>query len=723
MTHNLIGLAGFASGWMLLWAAAGAIPLVLHFLYRRRQTVVAWAAMRVLLQVLEKEAKRVHLEQLLLLVLRMLILVVLALALARPFWRSDDDLASTESRQPASTWIIAIDVSYSMSFRADAETRLHAAQRRATEIIETAPEGDAFALISLGRPTRPAIAEPTLDRLWAIAELNRLTINEAGCDLDSGLTMIAAISQRAEQDESLPPVIRIVILSDLGDDIWQSAVDGIGAKKLRELGSKFQLDIESFGGDSTSNVAITNIRPDGSSAIVGQPLAVDVTVKNFGATEVSELPVQFVVNNNTVASEAIGLSAQESKTLRFSYVPKAAAPCVLGATIPTDRLPADDRRWHIVDVRQGYDVLFVEQQPGDSRVTSLSLQPNKTAMHFVQPTSVSVFELASIDFAKWQVIILNDLVGPDSSNFARLERFVRAGGALVVLLGRRANSTVWNESESEQPLLGFELIEPSAIESWGIDPLDYRSPIVAPFAGFPDAGLLTTPIFRYWRIRSAAEGISQRTVDLATTQGEPLLTRHRLGNGSVTCMLSAPQTSVTDDGAWNAIATWPSFVPLMQRLLQTAMDTGSAGRTVLAGEPLLGRLRGAVPFAGQGSHTLTVVKPDKTTTQIVGESARDDGASPWDFGQTQQSGIYTVSDQGGSEQLYAVNVNLSESSLTSIRLEDLPKPSAPRALTRAWTLPRNATANSGFATALLMALGCLLVTESALAWALGKRAG
>ena len=85
-----IAVAGFASGWMLLWGLAAAIPILLHYLYRRRQTLVRWGAMKLLLQVIEREAKRVHLEQLLLLIVRTLVLIVLAIALSRPFWLSDD---------------------------------------------------------------------------------------------------------------------------------------------------------------------------------------------------------------------------------------------------------------------------------------------------------------------------------------------------------------------------------------------------------------------------------------------------------------------------------------------------------------------------------------------------------------------------------------------------------------------------------------------------------
>ena len=80
----LLAFWPFASGWMLLWGLAAAIPILIHFLSRRRYDEVPWAAMDFLLAAIRKHARRWRLEQLLLLVVRTAILLLLALALADP---------------------------------------------------------------------------------------------------------------------------------------------------------------------------------------------------------------------------------------------------------------------------------------------------------------------------------------------------------------------------------------------------------------------------------------------------------------------------------------------------------------------------------------------------------------------------------------------------------------------------------------------------------------
>ncbi len=723
---HILAATGLASAWMLWWSLAAAIPVLLHYLYRRRQTTIPWAAMQLLLQVVEREAKRVRLEQLLLLILRTLILLVLAVSLARPFWESSDDGPVAFRDSPATNWIIAIDVSYSMGYRVDNETRLQAAQRRAIELVETANEGDAFALVALGRPPRGVIARPSFDRQAVVAELGRLSINDAGCDLSGGLQLIADIAERAQQDQSLPRQIRISVLSDLGSDHWQAAVDEAEGKRFKQLGQRYPLDIESLADKTVANLALTNLKLQALRAVVGQSMDIDAVVRNYGERSVEQVPIQLVVDGNTLASQRIDLGPFAEQTVRFTHVPTATGQCLVAVTLPADRLPVDNVRRQVMDVRDNYEVLFVEQLAGDARVLQLSLRPEVSTTLTQSRSTVSVFELSSVELENWPVVVLNDVTSIDQRSHLRLERYVRQGGALICMLGPRTQAAIWNEREKDAELLGFQLLEPASEQSWNIDPLEYKSPIVAPFAGFPDAGLLTTPIFRYWKIQPPKVEPAVWSVELATEQGDPLIVRYRLGAGGVLSVLSAPQSGAAESNNWNAMATWPSFVPLMQRLVQSAIDSAASNNTVLAGETLVGKVSDGklqnVPHQLQ----LTITKPDGSESLIEADEIQSDGAACWTFAQTQQSGEYVVRHPGNRSQLtFAVNVDGSESSLQSIELLQLPKFSPPPPLATVNTAGNSdgVERNPWFVRGWLIALGILLLAESWLAWALGRRVG
>ncbi len=727
-----IALAGFASGWMLLWGLAAAIPILLHYLYRRRQIVVRWGAMKLLSRVIEREARRVHLEQLLLLLIRTLVMIVLAIALSRPFWLSGDDGFGERTAEPPTNWIVAIDVSYSMGYLVEKETRLHAAQRRALEIVDAAGPDDPIALISLGQPPRAVIADPSFDHSAVAAEVERLALNDAGCNVANGLQLIGEMALRAQRDPGHPAQVRVVILSDFGADHWQTAVRGTEAKRLRELGEKYPIELESVAAGEVSNMAVTALHSLNSRVLAGQPIEIDVTVANYSDASVTDLPVQLELDGNTLASQRVDIPAQATAVLHFSEMPDTQGLSVLSASVPDDRLRVDDRRYQVIEVREDYDVLFVEQQAGDARVLQLGLHPMGGSAAAQARSAVSAGRLSGLDLDDWQVVVLCDLERIDSVQLERIDRFVRDGGALICLWGPRTQAANWNDQPLGAELLGFRLLEPSAERSWGIDPLEYRSPLVAPFVGFPDSGLLTTPIFRFWKIeplKPQTTAPDSWQVDLATDTGDPLVVRHRLGAGVVTSLLSAPQTGSSEVHAWNAMAAWPSFVPLIQRLVQTAMDHSLASHSVLAGHPLVGQ-RLASGGSGGVVRSVTITKPDGSESRLAIEDTRAGATVPWTFSQTQQCGVYWASlDNGGQGQPnlmpYVVNVDGSESELKSVPVDQFPRSTAtpPRAVDTPPTRSQIAESSPWFTRTWLFALGVLLLAESWLAWALGRRSG
>src|SRR5688572_24582695 len=78
---------GFLSPWLLLAAAAVAVPVFLHLFHRHESRRTAFPALRYLLRTEREHARQIRLRQLLLLFLRAAVIVLLALAGARPFLR------------------------------------------------------------------------------------------------------------------------------------------------------------------------------------------------------------------------------------------------------------------------------------------------------------------------------------------------------------------------------------------------------------------------------------------------------------------------------------------------------------------------------------------------------------------------------------------------------------------------------------------------------------
>ncbi len=67
----------FINPGMAWFALAGLIPIIIHLLNKQRFKRVRWAAMAFLMEALKKTRRRLQIENLLLLIIRVLILVLL----------------------------------------------------------------------------------------------------------------------------------------------------------------------------------------------------------------------------------------------------------------------------------------------------------------------------------------------------------------------------------------------------------------------------------------------------------------------------------------------------------------------------------------------------------------------------------------------------------------------------------------------------------------------
>src|SRR5438270_1955106 len=74
----------FLSPFLIWGTLLGAIPIIIHLLNRRRFRRVEWAPMRYLKLTIQRNRRRIQIEQLLLLLLRIAIPVLLFIFLARP---------------------------------------------------------------------------------------------------------------------------------------------------------------------------------------------------------------------------------------------------------------------------------------------------------------------------------------------------------------------------------------------------------------------------------------------------------------------------------------------------------------------------------------------------------------------------------------------------------------------------------------------------------------
>ena len=173
----------FLNPFMLAGLSAVSIPIIIHLLNRRKFERVVWAAMRFVRLSVEKNQRRIKVEDMLLLILRCLLLALLALALARPVLRA----AVGAMGFSKVTAVIVLDNSYSITQTDGVEPKFEAAKRAADEVIKTMPTGSSVAVLLCSDVVNKLIPEPTYDLTLASEQIKEAPVFDRGTNLLSGI--------------------------------------------------------------------------------------------------------------------------------------------------------------------------------------------------------------------------------------------------------------------------------------------------------------------------------------------------------------------------------------------------------------------------------------------------------------------------------------------------------------------------------------------------------
>lgn len=208
-----------------------AAPTIAHLLRRGRAREQPFPPAALVPEARATTRERSRLEDRGLLLLRALMILALAVLGAGPLVQCSR-VALGRSGGASVAIAIVVDDSASMRGRVEGDTtRFQKAIEGAKQLLASAREGDAVALVLAGKPARLSLAAGT-DLQAATRALSELRPSDRATDLQSGLALArAALSSLPHKDK------RIVLLSDLADDLPADSGKDVWAP-LPELASK-----------------------------------------------------------------------------------------------------------------------------------------------------------------------------------------------------------------------------------------------------------------------------------------------------------------------------------------------------------------------------------------------------------------------------------------------------------------------------------------------------
>lgn len=724
---SLLAIWQFGSGVMLWWAAAAALPLLIHLWTRRQFRETRWAAMTFLLAAMQKHSRRIKLEQWLLLALRIAIPIVLALALSNPqqigsaIWRG----LTGQGLSDRGHCLLVIDGSFSMDFRNAGVSRFDEARRLASEVIDGNPQGTGHSLLLMAQSTQTIIGDPAFEANDVKQELAALQLTHGGANLLNTLQTIEQTLAEAEKKHGVLPQRRVIFFTDLGKNTWAEVSTPECLQRLAKLEEKgIDVSLTDVGQTAATNQAITELVAESPWVTLHDTTSFRVDLKNetaAGATATlapQRVTVALFVDGQRVNEQRVDLPTNGRASLSFAQRLDSPGEHVIEAVLLDDQLPVDNHRWRWVTVRRALSVLCIEGRYGEADYLMLALRPQKDDSAKIEVRRATESELIEGDLQQYDIVALCN-VGRLSQNEGNvLRQYTERGGNLFVLLGDQVQAASYNERlAGDKPLLPAEIGAVQRGNELRIDPLQYRHPLVAAFRGHQRSGLLTTPVWTYHQLQPLAE--SQLALSLST--GDPVLLAREFGRGR--CLLLALATSplsldrtIDPPRPWSSLSTWPSFPPLMQEAAAYVASKAERDRTVDVWQPAEGIINAAL-----SKPVVLLKKPDGSEDRLA--VTDDQGRTRWQLPGQPRSGALTLhSTDAGEPKLASVVVNpdIRESNLERLAADALPE-----------TL-RTTTANPSSATAsqfgppkswfreLLLGVFGLLLAESLVAWHLGR---
>lgn len=721
---------GFANLLILGWLAAAAAPILIHLWNKRRYREVSWAAIEYLLAAMRKNSRRMRIEQLLLLLIRTAIIVLLVMAVAQPFL---DKIGLPFVAGQRTLKVLVIDGSYSMAYKPTDKSRFDRAKELAEQIVDDSAQGDAFTLILMGDPPAVVVGTPAVEPADFIQEIENLTLPHGGADLPATLTQVERICQAAA-GAGLSRT-EVYFLTDLGRNTWVPETKDAAAadyrQRLGRLAEQASLVVLDLGQTGCENLAVTTVATNEPFVTTAQEVTLTAQVRNFGAQSRNHHLVELHVDGRRVKESYVDVAPGEQSPLTFTHRFDAPGDHVVEIRLGADLLDIDDHRWLSVPVKDHVRVLCVNGKPGSGPMTgatdylALALNPgagDSQSAGVVTAEVIAESALLERDLTQYDCVFLCNVAQFTSSEARLLDGVLQRGGGLVFFLGDQVLAERYNrELGGEQgvrilPARLGEVIHEAQYQ-YRFDPLDYRHPLVDVFKGREQSGLLTTPVYTYFRL--AVEPDSKARVALAFEAGDAAIVEETIHRGrsilvATECSLSSVDPNTKNP--WTTMPAWPSYVPLVQELVSLAVGGKMAEHNVEVGQTLGESLAAVASRA-----TVSVTNPAGASDNV--RMALDATSSRWSYADTGQSGVYRVAlgSPLEREEAFAVNVNTVESDLTKIATEELPREFATHRQTNLDDVDSPAIRQrSGLHKALLYCVLALLFTETFLAWWFGR---
>ena len=697
---------------MLYGTLLVGVPIIIYLINRQRFRRRKWAAMEFLLRAMQKNRRRIRLENLLLLLIRCAIIILLAMAMARPFIRNNVLSSISDKHQ---NWIFALDTSYSMGLKDGTRSLFETAKESMTNIIQSlVNNGDHIVVVTMDADPRVIIEMESMTkakREEIRQAINNLKPGYEGIHLAASLRTILNASRKFESIRNTEIALsekKLILFSDFQRKDWfeeitpkDPAVNNL-LRQLKEANIRMSLaDLK--GSDRNLTVTDFNMTP----MIASQDVWVEfyAEVRNFGKNDFDAVEITFYVDDVEERTNVVRVPAGSSVTARLPYRFLTAGYHSVRAELRGDGLATDNRRYLAINVRESAEVLLIDGEPGDSLLEretlllELAMLPSDSDDVRKAPYTPVIRTVGQVlsetpDLRQYIAILFANVSAADfpGSFIEDLRHYVRDGGVFMAFLGKNVEPREYNEvfGKNEEDLLPIKILDQVNRDSAPVHLqfVEREHPIARYFLERKEFTNIEQSIIefrRYFSFEDPGEDSSIARVLKFTDPEENLAVfDHPFGLGHVMWFAS------TADLDWNDFAKYWDYIPFIHEYIPYLVSFGENSINLSLGDPFR-----QVFEAYDFSPKVLIIPPQSefgedagVPTSIPKQMAKLEDENRFELvhDETSYPGIYEIrlqdietrlqdkSDSQGDVQgrrlLFSVNIDAAEGDLRSISFDN-----------------------------------------------------
>jgi hypothetical protein len=615
---------GFLAPWFLAGAVAIGLPVYVHLLRQYRQTPIKFSSLMFFERRTQSSIKHRRLKYLLLFALRCAFIALLVLAFARPYIHSTTIAKANGGR----TMVFAIDNSFSMR----QDDRFTRAKDEASSGIKKMREEDRGQIVTFGGPGK-LLTDMTQDKQVLLGALASL---EPGDDTSSYAEISRVLRSTSE---SLKSDIEAHIFTDNQASSWPAAFSDA------RLDDGTKLVVHSVADKTIPNWTVESV--DAPRRVFDtKKVRTVATIAGYNTDEATR-KVTLVANGKAIETKEVKVPAAGRATVEFLTldVPYGLTKCEVRID-GADKFPQDDHWYFSVERADPKPALLVH---GDNDTASpLYLRTaleSSTDAAFTLDSQTTV-QSTNANVQKYAFVILSD-PGPIPARLEEnLEAYVKAGGSMLVSLGRNAVPgrkvpvadvlitalhTIARENEAVQTVAQIDNSYPSFGKAQNWDSVE---------------------IFQYATIQAPPDSPDTR-IAARLANGLPLMVDRKVGEGHVLIFASA------FDNVANNLPLQPVWLPFLEQTTHEMGGVGSARGTYKVGSFV------DLRTVKEKNVPVTIIGPGDKRLLTLSESAK---AITFQF---PSEGFFDIRRDNGREELAAVNPDRRESDFAVLPAETL----------------------------------------------------